>query len=48
MRQDVGLSVGKGQLRTPGSEYVQEFTNYPRQLLRLQNTSSRPTPMRTM
>ena len=44
MRQDVGLSVGKGQLRTPGSEYVQEFTNYPRQLLRLQHDTKTVHP----
>lgn len=33
VRGDVIDSVGKGSLRTPGSTYVQEFTNYPRNVL---------------
>lgn len=30
VRGDVAESEGKGALRTPGATYVQEFTNYPR------------------
>lgn len=33
LRADVAESEGRGSLRTPGAEYVQEFTNYPRQTL---------------
>lgn len=33
MRRDTLASAGKGSLRTAGKEYVQEFTNYPRQAL---------------
>lgn len=33
LRSDVVASLGGGSLRTPGAEYVQEFTNYPRQVL---------------
>jgi len=38
-RGDVAASAGKGALRTGGGEYVQEFTNYPRQVLRVGNES---------
>ena len=34
-RGDVLESVGKGNLRTPGSSYVQEFTGYPRNVLEI-------------
>ena len=37
LRTDVESSSGKGTLRTAGSEYIQEFTNYPRQTLKIQN-----------
>jgi len=33
VRGDVAESTGKGSLRTPGKEYVQEFTNYPKNIL---------------
>lgn len=33
VREDVVASSGKGSMRTAGKEYVQEFTNYPRQVL---------------
>ena len=33
IRDDIAASTGKGGLRTPGKEYVQEFTNYPRNVL---------------
>lgn len=35
VRSDVKESSGKGSLRTGGKEYVQEFTNYPRQVLEI-------------
>lgn len=33
VRDDVEASSGKGSLRTAGKEYIQEFTNYPRNIL---------------
>ena len=33
IRDDIVASLGKGGLRTPGKEFVQEFTNYPRNIL---------------
>lgn len=33
VRDDIAESVGKGILRTPGATYIQEFTNYPRDVL---------------
>ena len=33
LRKDISESANKGSLRTKGNEYVQEFTNYPKQLL---------------
>ena len=33
IRDDIAASAGKGGLRTPGKEYVQEFINYPRNVL---------------
>lgn len=33
VRGDIETSVGKGTLRTPGSQYVQEWTNYPNNFL---------------
>lgn len=35
MRGDTHASAGKGALRTAGKEYVQEFTGYPKQLVRV-------------
>lgn len=35
MRGDTHASTGKGALRTAGKEYVQEFTGYPKQLVRV-------------
>ena len=39
IRSNVEESSGKGSLRTGGKEYVQEFTNYPRQFLELPHDS---------
>ena len=33
IRGDIGKSAGKGSLRTEGSMYIQEYTNYPKQTL---------------
>lgn len=33
VRGDIAESAGKGSLRTGGKEYVQEYTNYPRNIL---------------
>lgn len=33
VRGDTVLTAGRGSLRTKGKEYIQEFTNYPTQLL---------------
>jgi len=33
VRGDVVTSMGKGSMRTSGKEYIQEFSNYPRQAL---------------
>jgi site-specific DNA-methyltransferase (adenine-specific) len=33
LRADIKESAGKGKLRTEGSEYIQEFTGYPKQTL---------------
>lgn len=35
VRGDVDLSGGKGALRTAGATYVQEFTNYPRNIIEM-------------
>lgn len=44
MRRDMESSANKGKLRTKGSEYVQEYTNYPRQLLEFKReTGLHPT-----
>ena len=37
VRGDVVESYGKGSLRTKGKEYVQEFTNYPTQILSIKS-----------
>jgi len=44
VRGDVVGSAGKGKLRTGGSSYMQEFTNYPRQVLEYGNASKTVHP----
>lgn len=44
LRADVADSEGRGSLRTPGAEYVQEFTNYPRQTLEFGQTDKKVHP----
>ena len=44
LRTDVSASSGKGALRTAGAQYVQEFTNYPRQLLEFGRDATRVHP----
>lgn len=44
VRGSVEKSAGKGSLRTEGAEYVQEFTNYPRQTLTFQRDASKQHP----
>ena len=39
LREDTSASSGKGNLRTGGADYVQEFTNYPRQVLEFSHDS---------
>jgi site-specific DNA-methyltransferase (adenine-specific) len=39
LRTDVDESANKGSLRTAGSEYVQEFTGYPKQTLRIKSAN---------
>ena len=44
VRGDTESSKGKGSLRTAGAEYVQEWTNYPNNVLRFNNeTGIHPT-----
>jgi len=40
LRADVEESKNKGLLRTAGSEYTQEFTGYPKQLLKIKSATS--------
>jgi len=44
LRGDVVGSEGKGKLRTSGSSYLQEFTNYPRQILEYESASKTVHP----
>lgn len=44
LRGDVARTSGKGSLRTAGSEYVQEFTNYPKQILAIPSDTSKVHP----
>jgi site-specific DNA-methyltransferase (adenine-specific) len=44
VRTDTAASSGKGSLRTAGAEYVQEWTNYPKQLLEISRDRSRVHP----
>ena len=37
LRRDIEESSGKGSLRTAGAEYIQQYTNYPRQLLEIKS-----------
>ena len=39
MRGSIEDSANKGALRTAGHEYVQEYTNYPRQTLEIKQNS---------
>ena len=39
LRADVCESANKGSLRTAGKEYVQEFTGYPKQTLRIKSAT---------
>lgn len=46
VRDDIEASSGKGSLRTAGHQYVQEFTNYPRNVLEFgldEKTKMHPT-----
>lgn len=45
LRDDIDASLNKGTLRTPGSQYIQEWTNYPSNLLEfsLDNEKLHPT-----
>ena len=51
LRRDIEESSGKGSLRTAGSEYVQQYTNYPRQLLEIKSAvktihpTQKPVPL---
>lgn len=40
LRGGIEASSGKGSLRTAGKEFVQEFTNYPRQALNMPHDNS--------
>ena len=44
LRGDTEASTGKGGLRTGGGEYMQEFTNYPRQILRFTQDGDKVHP----
>lgn len=44
MRTDTVASSGKGSLRTAGAEYVQEWTNYPKQLLEISRDREKVHP----
>ena len=44
LRCDTEASAGKGGLRTGGGEYMQEFTNYPRQILRFTQDGDKVHP----
>jgi len=39
LRVDVDESANKGSLRTAGSEYIQEFTGYPKQTLKIKSVN---------
>jgi site-specific DNA-methyltransferase (adenine-specific) len=44
VRTDTAASSGKGSLRTAGAEYVQEFTNYPKQLIEFSRDRAKVHP----
>lgn len=44
LRGDTKSSIGKGSLRTAGSEYVQEFTGYPRQVIEIASATKTAHP----
>lgn len=44
VRTDTVASNGKGSLRTAGAEYVQEWTNYPKQLLEISRDREKVHP----
>ena len=44
VRGDVSDSMGKGNLRTGGASYMQEFTNYPRQTLKYKGATKAVHP----
>lgn len=44
VRTNTVASSGKGSLRTAGAEYVQEFTNYPKQLLEISRDREKVHP----
>lgn len=39
LRADIDESANKGSLRTAGSEYTQEFTGYPKQILKIESAN---------
>ena len=51
LRRDIEESSGKGSLRTAGAEYIQQYTNYPRQLLEIKSAvktihpTQKPVPL---
>jgi len=44
LRTDIDKSSGKGKLRTEGYEYVQQFTNYPKQIFEFQHDKEKLHP----
>lgn len=44
VRGDVKKSAGKGQLRTKGHEYIQQFTNYPTQFIEFKRDKDKLHP----
>lgn len=44
VRSSVAESAGKGSMRTAGKEYLQEFTNYPRQTLEFAHDTATAHP----
>lgn len=44
LRADIEATRGKGKLCTPGHEYVQEWTNYPRQVLEFKQSDKKVHP----
>ena len=44
IRGDIAKSSGRGSLRTAGHQYIQEYTNYPRNLLEIKRDKSKLHP----